>query len=307
MMVCRRSIWAAIAIGAFLLSGCSKTSETSPATPAGEIATLRSVVATSYPLHVLATAVAGDDFEVDGPLTLNDAGVSQFPTAVQIQRIQSADIVLLQGAGFEPWLEKVSVPRSRTIDTSTEYKDDLLTVPAQITHQHGPQGAAVGERTVATTWLDPALVRLQLAQIKQAVQQKLSVKPDDIQQRTADIEAKLRQLDDRLTELGQRLQKESATVFADSPDYVYLLRRLNVKGKIIAEADDAISQLKQSNAADQNALVLYFCRNASSNMAKQLEEHSATTVAVDCCKSATDEPLLQRMEANLDRLDAALR
>ena len=54
---------------------------------------------------------------------------------------QQADIILLNGAHYAKWVEKVSLPASKTVDTSRKLKDQYIYSTEATTHSHGSGGA----------------------------------------------------------------------------------------------------------------------------------------------------------------------
>ena len=61
------------------------------------------------------------------------------PGIAELSALQEADLILLNGAGHYGWTERVSLPRSRTVDTSRAFADALIAVEG-VTHSHGDEG-----------------------------------------------------------------------------------------------------------------------------------------------------------------------
>jgi len=75
------------------------------------------------------------------------------PDIASIAVNQKADLILLNGAGYAKWVSKVSLLRSKAIDTSRKFKNRYIYTEAT-THNHGPEGEHAHESLALTTWLD---------------------------------------------------------------------------------------------------------------------------------------------------------
>jgi len=62
------------------------------------------------------------------------------------------NLLILNGAGYEKWTKKVSLPMLRTVDTSRSFKDKLIHIETEVTHSHGPVGERSHSGTAFTTW-----------------------------------------------------------------------------------------------------------------------------------------------------------
>src|SRR6056297_342411 len=148
------------------------------------------VMAVNYPLAWMAERLAGDAAEVVLPVP---PGVDpQFwrPGIAEISAIQSADLIVLNGAGFAAWTARVSLPRARSIDTSRGFHDRLIAT-GSVTHSHGADGAHSHEGTAAYVWLDPALAALQARAVAEALTRALPGQAAAIAERLGALEADL--------------------------------------------------------------------------------------------------------------------
>ena len=102
-----KGILASFAI-ALLLAGCTAVEEstTSEDAPAETVESEPlSVVASFYPLAYLTQEIAGDTLEVTNLIPAGAEPHGYEPTARQMATIESADLLVFQGAGLEPWVE----------------------------------------------------------------------------------------------------------------------------------------------------------------------------------------------------------
>ena len=119
------------------------------------------VYVVNYPLKYFAERIGGDDVKVTLPVPADVDPVYWTPGIADIGAYQQADLILLNGAGYAKWVSKVSLPRSKTVDTSRGFKDQYITVKETMTHSHGAEGEHAHEGLAFTTWLDLSLAAKQ--------------------------------------------------------------------------------------------------------------------------------------------------
>lgn len=118
------------------------------------------VVASFYPLYEFSSRVAGDRA---GVTTLVPPGIEPHdwePSLADVTRVRAADMLVINGAGFESWAD--SIGARKIVNTSEgieleehEEEDD--------SHGHGAVDPHI--------WLDPVLAKQQVAAIRDALEQ----------------------------------------------------------------------------------------------------------------------------------------
>ena len=88
------------------------------------------------------------------------------PDEAAIAAFQGADLILMNGATYSKWADKITLPESKVVDTSAVFAVSLIQVNETSTHSHGPGGEHSHSGTAFTTWID----------LTQAVQQAEAVK-----------------------------------------------------------------------------------------------------------------------------------
>ncbi|MEO9294762.1 MAG: zinc ABC transporter substrate-binding protein [Nitrososphaera sp.] len=130
-------------------------------------------IATSfYPLYDFTSHVAGDNAEI---MTLIPPGVEPHdwePTAGDISKARSADILIINGAGFEKWSEGIGA--KRIVNTS-----------------EGIEMRGINDDD-PHIWLDPALAKVQVENIKAAL---IEADPKNADQYSENAAAYARELD----------------------------------------------------------------------------------------------------------------
>jgi zinc transport system substrate-binding protein len=151
------------------------------------------------------------------------------PDPQAISEYQSADLILLNGAKYAKWIDKVSLPRMRMVDTSRKLKDQYIISDEVITHSHGPEGEHAHESLAFTTWIDFELATEQAKAISVALIRKQPDLEGVFEKNYADLEKDLLALD---KEIKAVVSKNPSQPFVVShPVYDYLGRRygLNIK------------------------------------------------------------------------------
>ncbi|TNF96127.1 MAG: zinc ABC transporter substrate-binding protein, partial [Gammaproteobacteria bacterium] len=123
----------------------------------------------NYPLQYFAERIGGQHVDVHFPAPKGVDPAFWKPDVKTIGQYQQADLILLNGANYAKWINQVSLPRLRTVDTSRGFGDQLIKVSAGATHSHGPSGDHSHSGTAFTTWLDPQLASLQAKAIRDAL------------------------------------------------------------------------------------------------------------------------------------------
>lgn len=225
----------------FILAACGETEQVQSgiADNTAELAARPLLVASNYPLFYFASQIAGDSQDAPQIVLPEIEGDPAFwaPTAEQIQLMQTADLVLLNGAAYESWLDWVTLDRDRLFDTSAGFTDQLIELKDTPTHQHGPAGEHAHQGTAFTTWLDPRLAMKQAEAIAAALE---SLAPDQAEQfrnNLSALQSRLLDLDRELTDTFVALGNQA--ILFSHPVYQYLQRRYGLNGVSLHWEPDA--------------------------------------------------------------------
>jgi len=203
-----------------LLAGCGRVETRPEARPARG---LPRVCATSYPLAFFAGRLAEGDAEVSFPAPGDQDPAFWRPSEAVIRQFQQADLILLNGADFEKWVNTTSLPMAPLVDTSVAFKSEWILFPEVITHSHGPQGAHSHGNIDFNTWLDPILAVRQMGVVAGALRRIAPADEAGLRRREGELRRDLIELDRELRELGPRLR--GRPLLASHPVYGYLARR----------------------------------------------------------------------------------
>ena len=187
------------------------------------------VYTVNYPLFYFAQRIGGDIVRVEfpGPAAVDPA--FWMPDAQDISGYQSADLILLNGATYAKWIDKVSLPESRMVFTSDGFDGELIPVEGAVTHTHGPGGEHSHEGTAFTTWLDPALAIQHAEAIKQSFVIEWPEYATEFQSGLDSLTADLTRLDEALEAAAGEWAGQP--LVASHPVYQYLARayQLDIK------------------------------------------------------------------------------
>jgi len=177
----------------------------------------------NYPLQYFAQRIAGEHAEVVFPAPVDGDPAFWQPSAEDIAAYQQADLILLNGAGYAKWVQRVALPRRKLVDTSAGFRDRYIQVDGTVTHSHGSGGDHSHAGTAFTTWLDPTLAVEQARAVGQALVRLRPGQANYFDDNLKALEKDLLALDGRLQEIvaadpGQRF-------LASHPVYQYLQRR----------------------------------------------------------------------------------
>lgn len=208
------------------------------------------VIAVNYPLQFFAEQLLDDAAEVIYPVPEGVDPSFWRPSIADISAIQSADLILLNGAGFASWTAKVSLPRSKIVDTSRGL-EDLFIATENITHSHGEGGEHSHEGIAAYTWLDLSLATAQAQAVADAIKARGLVEADIVDGRMSALAEELKALD---TTAREALLDAKDTVFiATHPRYQYFARAFDLT--ILSLEWDAGSMPSDEELAELEELV----------------------------------------------------
>ncbi len=271
------------------------------------------VVTSNYPLYFFASRIT-QGVDVAPEIVLPEIeGDPAFwiPSAEQIQLLQSADAVILNGAGAESWLNLITIDRRRVVDTSSTITDRLIPLEGSVQHQHGPEGEHSHQGTAFTTWLDPQLA---IAQAHALTDVLIELTPSGelgFRANMAKLERDLVALDEQLVKVFAKL--EGRPVLFSHPVYQYLKRRYNINGiSVHWEPDEEPSmpdwiELQQILAAHP-AKIMFWEDKPLSSTTQRLSDSGVISVAFHTIANKPNEgDYLSMMRNNASRLESIFR
>jgi len=143
-----------------------------------------------------------------------------------IREFHEADLIVVNGAGYEKWIEVASLPESRIVDTSEPFRDELIETETT-THSHGPAGAHEHKGIDGRTWVDPVNARIQAGETAKAMKKRFPEHAAAFEEGWKALASDLDGLNAELSELTERVK--DLPLLASRPAYNYLRSRYNWK------------------------------------------------------------------------------
>jgi zinc transport system substrate-binding protein len=285
-----------------LLAACDREATTNTASKTGG---KPQVLVANYPLKYFAERIGGNAVEVVFPAPGDEDPAFWQPDDAAIAKFQNADVILMNGATYSKWAEKVTLPQSKLVDTSAPFKAQYIEIKADSTHSHGPGGEHSHSGTAFTTWLDLT----QAVQQAEAVKTALAKFTPDAEKNFAALKSDLEALDARLIAVGKRIA--NAPLVASHPVYHYLARRyaLNLQAVLwepeVVPDDKAMEELKTILAKHSAKWMLWEGEPAKESMAK-LDAIGVKSLVFDPCGNVPDGgDFLSVMKGNIEALEKA--
>ena len=200
------------------------------------------VLTTNYPLYFFASEIAGDAVDIRMPDIDGDPAM-WVPGPSDLPQMQTADLIIINGAGYESWLAFTTLPSGLLVDTSADIQDQLLPIENEPLHQHGPEGAHSHEGTAFTTWLNPQIAIEQARVISRKLSELVPAQTGGFEERLAGLEEKLSVLDQSLASVFSNF--EGQPVVFSHPVYQYLQQRYELNGQSVHWEPDTEPGLKE--------------------------------------------------------------
>lgn len=290
-----------------LLSGAFLSSDNIKAAEAASI----NIYTVNYPLKYFAESIAGKFASVTLPMPTDIDPAFWSPEATDIAQLQQADLILLNGANYAKWLPKVSLPLSKLVNTSSEFRDAYIAIESAVKHQHGTGGEHSHTGTAFTTWLDFS----QAAQQAKAIFKALSRKKPNLNSAFVanfiSLQKSLLELDNELTQIGASLEGEA--IIGSHPVYQYLKRRYQLNLKSVhwepeePPSESQWQQLQQLLKTHPAKWMLWEGEPSAETVAKLETLGIKSIVFSPCANAPKTGDFLSIMHQNVARLKTILK
>lgn len=269
----------------------------SPGPPrAGRVA----VIASFYPLYEFAVRVGGEHVSVRNLVPPGASAHDYEPTAGDVAALNKARVLLYNGAGFEPWVEKLlpTLPGSvERVNTTAgfpllERPHDREVEPQAKTggRKDGPQAEGLDPHV----WVDPVLAQRQVDHIVEALVKVDPAHRAAYEANAAALKADLRALHERIAgRVNACRQKTIVTAHAAFSHFSkrYGLRMISISG-LSPEIEPSPARLRQvlREVRQYRVTVIYFETITSPKVAQTIaQEVGARTLVLDPVEGLTSE------------------
>ncbi len=291
------------------LGGCvdGESVETAPSDPVSSEIVVYTV---NYPLRYFAERIGGDLVRVEFPAPADLDPAFWSPDVETVSEYQSADLILLNGAGYAKWVDRVSLRPSALIDTSSGFADRLIVVEDAAVHTHGPEGDHSHGTLAFTVWLDLELAARQAAAVRDALARLRPGNQDTFEQNYQELESDLHNLDRQLHDL---VGESDLPLLASHPVYQYLAARYGLNLESVHFEPDALPDAKawrglEEILAEHPARWMIWEREPLEETVAKLRELGVESVVFDPCGNTPDDgDFLSLMRDNLAAIGPAFR
>lgn len=261
------------------------------------------IIASIYPLAFFAQQIAGDQAQIR---QLNPSGIEAHdfePSLQGLAMIKQADLVLVNGVGFEEWLEQFTneLTDSKLVRVSEklaflhhqedEHEDE--SEDEHEAHDHGPIDPHI--------WLDPQLALQQVAIITEKLQEIDPEHASYYQERATALGNELQALDAAFRQGLQTCQQR--TIITTHSAFAYLaeryeLEQVGIQGLSPEEEPSPQKMAKVSQLAKELGINhIFFETTVSPKVAQSIaNEIGATTLVLHPLEGLS----LQEVEAGAD-------
>lgn len=303
----RRNLALALIV-AIALVGCRKSPPEETAGGTQRESTL-TVYTVNYPLQYFAERIGGEHVQVHFPAPADEDPAYWSPEADTIANYQQADLILANGAGYAKWIDKVSLPSARLVNTSAALADKVITLEGAVTHSHGPEGEHEHGETAFTTWLDPTLAIEQARAVRAAFEKARPQHAVTFRTNFAALQKDLQAVDEKLAALAA--SASDTPLLFSHPVYQYLTRRYNLNARSVHWEPDQVpdaamwDELKQL-LGEHPAKWMIWEGEPLDTVVARLTELGVGSVVFDPCGGAPDEgDYLSVMESGVENLSRA--
>lgn len=300
---------------AILLSACKPASN--DAAPKAEVSATPiqsgkpQVLVANYPLQYFAQRIAGDAVQVRFLAPKDEDPAFWQPDEAAIAAFQKADLILMNGAAYSKWADKVTLPESKVVDTSEKFANSFIEVTDATTHSHGPGGEHSHSGTAFTTWLDFKQASMQARAVRDALIALVPDAKEAMQTNFGALKDELDDLNERMSMLSRRLVQHP--LVASHPVYQYLARRYGMNLKSVLWEPENIPDDKAM--ADLNAILaghrarwMIWEGEPAKESVEKLALIGINSVVFDPCGNVPDSgDFMSVMKANVEAMEKAFQ
>jgi zinc transport system substrate-binding protein len=265
------------------------------------------IIAVNYPLFYFTTQLTADWAVVTYPVPADIDPAQWRPGVEEIQAMQQADMVVLNGAGYSAWLDKVALSPSKLTDSTAQATSQLIELKQQATHSHGPRGEHSHSGFAFTTWMDIELAKQQVNAIAKALGDRWPEHRPTIQTNEAALLDNLTGLDSGYLEQADRLA--GRTLIYSHPVYQYFERRYQLSGHSLHWEPDETPSEKQWS--ELQALMTHLDHGLfiwedvpAPTMLQRMSEMGLESVVIRPAANRGKSDWLTEQQSNLQRLAA---
>lgn len=257
------------------------------------------ILVTFYPIYQFTKAVGGDKVDVS---VIIPSGVEPHdwePTIQDIENFKRVNMIIINGAGLEPWVSKLVSANSNMIIVDSSKNIQLLKHDNNMTDPH--------------IWLDPILVKIQVQNIADGLIKIDPKNADYYQQNANQYKAKLDLLDNKIRTDLASCDKKDFLAFHDAFSYFskeYGLNQNTIVGGLNPENEPTATKLEEiTQKAQTLGINVVFTEEAVNPQISKViadEIHGKVLVLSPLEVTNINDDYMEKMQNNLSNLKEAL-
>jgi zinc transport system substrate-binding protein len=262
------------------------------------------IVAVNTPLQYFAQYLVGHELEVRMLAPAGTDPAQWQPDIENILQLQQAKLILLNGAGYSSWLNKVSLSEEQLLVTSAAASSEWIPLTDQVSHSHGPQGEHAHSGYAFTTWMDMSLSQVQAKAIADALQSQWPEKQTDIEGKLTSLLAELGSIDRGYADAAARLRKNQ--IIYSHPVYQYFERRYNLPGISLHWEPDVMPsdvQWTELQNIESDKVLFIWEAEPSPDIAERMDKIGIRSVVVDPAANIESDRWFSVQRENIERLE----
>lgn len=263
------------------------------------------VVASFFPIADLSEKIGGDHVEVKN-LVKNGSAHGYEPSVGDMKDIAEADLLIINGAGFEGWVEKVKAnnPDLQILDLS-EGIDLIKNTEEMDDHDHGPNDPHI--------WLSLDNLEEMAENIYTKLAKIDSKNKDAYEMNYKNLENKLNELEDKYNDAFEKHKGKSIIVPHEA--FAYLVKDLGIKQigleGINSDSEPTLTKIAEVSKImkDNNITTVFYDLGKSDKAAQTIAKETGAKVKdISTLEVITDQDikegkdLLSLMEMNLQNI-----
>lgn len=265
-----------------------------------QISEQHKILVTFYPIYKFTKAVGGDKVDVS---IIIPSGVEPHdwePTVQDIENLKKANMIIINGAGLEPWISKIVSENSNMIIVDSSKNIQLMKNEGNgLTDPH--------------IWLDPILAKIQVQNIADGLIKIDPKNADYYQQNANQYKAQLDLLDSKIRTDLTACNKKDFLAFHDAFSYFskeYGLNQNTIVGGLNPEAEPTVKTLEEMTQKAENlGINVVFTEEAVNPQISKViadEIHGRVLVLSPLEVTNINDDYVEKMKNNLSNLKEAL-
>jgi zinc transport system substrate-binding protein len=295
-----------------LPTGCGTQDEVS-----SELAKTQLTIYTTIAPHYYACRqLLGEHDQLINTCPVEQDAANYTPERQVLKELIKSDLIIINGASFEQWIPHVTLPDSKVLDASLNFKKDWLNYQAK-RHSHGGADDHSHKGVNGHTWLAPHYFKKQCQAIYERLQTILS-KEEQQRRSLTDNHNRLQEQLAALDAKGQALfaPLKSITLAATHPTYDYLAQQYGFKvfnitldpeaENLDQKAQQEIERLKKQQAETGISYLLWESQ-PNEKMAEAITDLGIKNILFAPLESMDHQDYIAGMEANFTRMKKMTR